>query len=196
MSYRIEFDYAAWRIPAGEVNMPEDQYLVASLGGDNNVISSSGAVARSWSGMCLGNHQQVIRQACDRAQSCEGGSLQLPGRRWIKPEAYIAKVRKLMETAPHISEGYHGEFFRKSFKIYEPKDEIACLQQSNPEITDRLYAFAKPVEKKDWYSEVVKLEWTFAVDIRQMAEFFAVFPFFIKNRYAWNFCSISGPGEK
>lgn len=196
MSHRIEFDFAAWRIPAMDAGTPEDQFVVASLGGDNNVIAQSGAVARKWSANCLGTKRDVIRQACMLAKSCEGGSVQLPGRKWISPENYIARYRRLLDDAPHISEGYKGEWFTKTFLIYQQVDRIETVQQSNPDVIQSLYAFKEPAKKKDWYSEKQMLEWTFTPEPEQLRVFFAALPVFLRDSHAWSFCKIRGPGEK
>lgn len=196
MSHRIEFGFAAWRIPACEAGTSEDQFVAATLGGDNNVITDSGAVARRWSAVCIGTRKDVIRQACRLAQSCEGGSLQLPGRKSITPEAYIARFRRLMEDAPHISDGYKGEWFGKSFKIYEPKERIEAMKETHPEVIAALYSFRDPDTKRDWYSEKDMLEWGFSIDPAQMRQFFSVLPTFLGKGFAWNLCQIRGPGEK
>lgn len=196
MSSRIEFGYAAWRIPGAELGKSEDQFLVAALGGDNNLISQSGAVARSWSAVCIGTHQDVIRQACRLAKSCEGGSVQMPGRRCLTPEAYIAKFRRLMVDAPHISAGYKGEWFGKQFTISESVERIDTLREDHPEEIARLYAYREPTKTQDWYSKADKLGWTFSTDPEEMKLFFSVLPIFLGKVFAWNLAKVRGPGEK
>lgn len=40
MSYRLEYQYAAFRVPAVQIGQQEDRFVVAIEGGDNNVRES------------------------------------------------------------------------------------------------------------------------------------------------------------
>lgn len=55
MSYRIEYDWVAIRLPKERIESAyEDHFILASLGGDNNVYRSDGKRPRRWSCMALG----------------------------------------------------------------------------------------------------------------------------------------------
>ena len=50
MSYRIEYDWVAVRLPKQRIESAyEDHFILASLGGDNNIYSRDGKRPRSWS---------------------------------------------------------------------------------------------------------------------------------------------------
>ena len=60
MSYRIEYDWVAIRLPKERIESAyEDHFILASLGGDNNVYRSDGKRPRRWSCMALGMSWQV-----------------------------------------------------------------------------------------------------------------------------------------
>ena len=99
MSYRIEYQWAAFREPA----VRGDRFVIAIEGGDNNVWTGSKR-ARSWSVCMLGSPHQVLRQAVYFAGACEGGGLK-PGGRDCSPEAYIRRIRRLVEGAGLPSAG-------------------------------------------------------------------------------------------
>lgn len=91
MSYRIEYQWASFL----ERSVRGDRFVVAIEGGDNNVWTGSRR-ARSWSVCMLGSADQVLRQAVYFAGACEGGGLK-PGGRDCSPEAYIRRIRRLIE---------------------------------------------------------------------------------------------------
>jgi hypothetical protein len=93
MSYRIEYQWASFL----ERSARGDRFVIAIEGGDNNVWTG-GKRARSWSVCMLGSADQVLRQAVYFAGACEGGGLK-PGGRNCSPEAYIRRIRRLVEDA-------------------------------------------------------------------------------------------------
>ena len=105
MSYRIEYQWACWRLPAGPRPGSVTRFVVAIEGGDNNLCDAvTGKRARSWDVCMLGSREQVLRQAVDFAGACEGGSLK-PGSRDCTPEAYIRRIRRLVESATTSASG-------------------------------------------------------------------------------------------
>ncbi len=55
MSYRLEYQYAAYRVPAAQIGQQEDRFVVAIEGGDNNVRNSrTGKRARDWEVCMIG----------------------------------------------------------------------------------------------------------------------------------------------
>lgn len=97
MSYRIEYQWACWRLPAGHRPGSVTRFVVAIEGGDNNLCDAvTGKRARSWDVCMLGTASQVLKRAVYFAGACEGGSLK-PGSRDCTPEAYIRRIRRLLE---------------------------------------------------------------------------------------------------
>lgn len=97
MSYRIEYQWTSWKLTAGPDTGGVDRFVVAIEGGDNNLRDAvTGKRARSWEVCMLGSAEQVLKQAVYFAGACEGGSLK-PGSRDCSPEAYIRRIRRLIE---------------------------------------------------------------------------------------------------
>jgi hypothetical protein len=105
MSYRIEYQWASWRLTAGPDTGGVDRFVVAIEGGDNNLRDAvTGKRARSWEVCMLGSAEQVLKQAVYFAGACEGGSLK-PGSRDCSPEAYIRRIRRLIEDSAPPARG-------------------------------------------------------------------------------------------
>lgn len=105
MSYRIEYQWASWKLAASPVLGGADRFVIAIEGGDNNLRDAmTGKRVRSWDVCMLGSREQVLRQAVDFAGACEGGSLK-PGARDCTPEAYIRRIRRLVEGATTSASG-------------------------------------------------------------------------------------------
>lgn len=97
MSYRIEYQWASWKLSASPEGGGIDRFVVAIEGGDNNLRDAvTGKRVRSWDVCMIGSTEQVLRQAVYFAGACEGGSLK-PGSRDCSPEAYIRRIRRLIE---------------------------------------------------------------------------------------------------
>lgn len=106
MSYRLEYQWGAFHIPAASLGLAEDRFVIAIEGGDNNVSHArTGKRARSWDACMIGTKVQVLRQAVYLAGSCDGGSLQ-PHGRYCTPESYIRRIRRLLEGPAHLRRGY------------------------------------------------------------------------------------------
>lgn len=105
MSYRIEYQWASWKLSASTETGGVDRFVIAIEGGDNNLRDAvTGKRVRSWDVCMLGSREQVLRQAVDFAGACEGGSLK-PGSRDCTPEAYIRRIRRLVEDATTSASG-------------------------------------------------------------------------------------------
>ena len=65
----------------------------------------TGKRARSWEVCMLGSAEQVLKQAVYFAGACEGGSLK-PGSRDCSPEAYIRRIRRLIEDDAPPARGW------------------------------------------------------------------------------------------
>ena len=106
MSHRIEYQWACWRVHAspGQGAMP--RFVIAIEGGDNNLCDAvTDKRSRSWDVCMLGTASQVLKRAVYFAGACEGGSLK-PGSRDCTPEAYIRRIRRLIEgEAPAPAQG-------------------------------------------------------------------------------------------
>lgn len=104
MSCRIEYQWACFAITwelCPQLNEP--RFVVAVEGGCSNLFEAQASTGRprrvrGWGIGMIGTHRQVLRYATHVAAACEGGSLK-PGGRACTPEAYIARVRRLMAHA-------------------------------------------------------------------------------------------------
>jgi hypothetical protein len=105
MSYRIEYQWALFRISPQETGLPEERFIVAIEGGDSNLREPrTGRRARSWEVGMIGTSVQVLQRAVQVAAECEGGSLKLHDRD-CTPEAYIRRIRKLLDSPPLTPQG-------------------------------------------------------------------------------------------
>jgi len=104
MSYRIEYAYAIAKEEAQRFPDARDRFVVAVLGGDNNVYETNTKRARSWDVSFFGTEIQVLKRAVYFAGACESGCLK-PGGRSATPEAYISKIRRLLKRAKPLEEG-------------------------------------------------------------------------------------------
>jgi hypothetical protein len=105
MSYRIEYQWASWKLSASPETGGVDRFVIAIEGGDNNLRDAvTGKRVRSWDVCMLGSAVQVLRQAVYLAGACEGGSLK-PGSRDCSPEAYIRRIRRLIEEGAPPARG-------------------------------------------------------------------------------------------
>lgn len=99
MSYRIEYQYHVFRVPSAETGLPQDRFVIAVEGGDNNLYETAARNSRrvrSWGATMIGTADQVLKQAVYFAGACAGGSLKPLGRD-STAEAYITRIRRLIE---------------------------------------------------------------------------------------------------
>ncbi|HEY0847319.1 MAG TPA: hypothetical protein VGE12_18265 [Noviherbaspirillum sp.] len=114
MSYRLEYQWGAFHIPADALGLAHDRFIVAIEGGDNNVRQTkTGKRVRSWDACMIGTAEQVVQQAVYVAGACEGGSLQ-PYGRCCTPEAYIRRIRRLVEGPDYLQQGWWSAQLRVS----------------------------------------------------------------------------------
>lgn len=99
MSYRIEYQWACVPILHGVTHWPgeepEPRFVIAIEGGDNNVWVGNRR-ARDWGVGMIGTKAQILRQATRFAGECESGCLK-PGGRDCTPEAYIGRIRRVLD---------------------------------------------------------------------------------------------------
>lgn len=106
MSYRLEYQWGAFHVPADALGLAADRFIVAIEGGDNNVChSKTGKRARSWEACMIGTKEQVLKQAVYFSGGCESGSIQPHGRN-CTPEAYIRRIRRLVDGPAYLQQGY------------------------------------------------------------------------------------------
>lgn len=128
MSYRLEYQYCAFRIDPVDANLDQPRFVVAVEGGDNNCYSrvrtGSGCRerrSRSWDVCMIGTARQVLKQAVNFAGACEGRSLQPQGKA-CSPEAYIGRIRRLVEK---YSEPPAGSAWFPDVKVPEGHPSVA-----------------------------------------------------------------------
>ncbi|WP_128003009.1 MULTISPECIES: hypothetical protein [Piscinibacter] len=126
MSYRIEYQWACWRLPATPERGSIPRFVVAIEGGDNNLRDAvTGKRARDWDVCMLGSAAQVLKRAVYFAGACEGGSLK-PGSRDSSPEAYIRRIRRLIEADDALPA--HGNWY-PNVRVPEAHPLAAHAQQ-------------------------------------------------------------------
>lgn len=111
MSHWIEYQAASFVIPAGMRGLRATRYVIAMEGGSNNLTerlrNGRERAVRDWYIAMIGSADQVLRQAVKVAGDCEGMSLRLNGRR-TTPEAYIRRVRRLLDSARQDVQAHVG----------------------------------------------------------------------------------------
>ena len=62
MSYRLEYQWGAFHVPAASLGAADDHFVVAIEGGDNNVCDArTDKRSRTWSVCMIGSRVQVLR---------------------------------------------------------------------------------------------------------------------------------------
>lgn len=98
MSTHIIDGIAAVKFPKERTGYSIDYYLIATLGGDNNLIDCrTNKRARSWNPWRAGQHYTCLAWACEFAGDFCGGTIRM-GR--ATPEGFIKACRKCLDTAP------------------------------------------------------------------------------------------------
>ncbi|MDI9688515.1 hypothetical protein [Burkholderia cenocepacia] len=131
MSYRLEYQWAAFLVPGAPIGLSEDRFVIAVEGGDNNVRNArTGRRARSWDACMVGTRNQVLQQAVHLAGACEGGSLQ-PRGRYCTPENYIRRIRRLVDRAKN--EPPHG-YWHLRLRVAQDHAVVAEVRQLGIEV--------------------------------------------------------------
>lgn len=139
MSYRLEYQWAIF--PVHTSLTPATRYLIAIEGGDNNVYNNdTNKRSRRWEVCLLGSATQVLKQAVYLAGACEGGCLK-PRGQWCTPEAYIRRIRCLIEKPPTLPPRSH----------WHPQIEIPV---DHPAV-DFLRPYGWTMTPKTWYGDTV-----------------------------------------
>lgn len=102
MSYRIEYQWAVFRVASSVLDGAEERFVVAIEGGDSNVWIGTHKRAREWEVGMIGTRAQVLKRAVAFASDCERRGLRLSTGP-CTPEAYIRKIRRVLdepEAAP------------------------------------------------------------------------------------------------
>ena len=182
MSTHIVDRLEAVRLTAAETGWIEDIYIVAELGGDNNVRNArTGRRARDWSVTAIGPEWSVIGQACRYAAGCSGGMTKLRGRA-TKPESYIRAYRKALANAALGFQAAAERKLRFTARTRFSADEEQSYQFSQLSKT-------RTPEKTTWYGEPIKV---FHFDLGDPADV----RLWLDNRkeVAWHNAEVSGPG--
>jgi hypothetical protein len=182
MSTHIVDRIEAIRFPKEATGLCHDDYLVAELGGDNNVRDNRGRRARSWSATAIGQEWEVIKQACEFAACCSGGMLKLRGR-VTKPEAYIRAYRKALATAATLEEARRGKglYLRARIRFTEEEKKSWHFQQLAKTRTPRIETpFGEPQSVFD-----------FDLNSREDTNLWLEHC----HRAGWHNAEVDGPGE-
>ena len=105
MSYTIEYNKKVYRKKS--IDRYDDDLLLLIRQGANNCRELNGQRIKSWDLVGYGWNYIIIDKVCERAGSCEGGSLQKAKgyeSERITPEDYLAMYRKKIENAKPIED--------------------------------------------------------------------------------------------
>lgn len=105
----------AVKVPAEKVGMDADQYILLSQVGSSNSYDWNGKRTRSWNVSSMGTKEDILATAIYVAGGFESeglyfGNFGASGS--IKPDAYIAKVRRMIGRAQEMHESLtinHGQ---------------------------------------------------------------------------------------
>jgi hypothetical protein len=76
-----------------------DTWMLLEEGGDNNCyVTATGARARNWSCIAVGEQSDALAAVCTRSAACCGGMLRLAKSAHTEPEGYIKWWRTAMKT--------------------------------------------------------------------------------------------------
>lgn len=100
-------------IPAEKIGYAEDMYLLISLVGSSNSYDFNGRRSRSWAVTSMGDKAAIIAGAIHVAggfagQMCYFGNFGKSGA--IAPDAYISKVRQMLEKANKLDDTFYISF--------------------------------------------------------------------------------------
>lgn len=190
MSYRIEYQFAALRIPGVLLADGIDRFAVCIEGGDNNLYEGSGPHARrsrSWCCSMIGTSDEVMEDACEFASACEGGSLKPLGRD-CTPEAYISRIENTLKKASDIRERSWGVPY------------ISLVYQTEPGSAEDTLLSAIGVTRtvvNGRWDDKPKAEFAFRKDNENdYATFFSVHSKLKKGPQGWAFAKAGCSGSK
>lgn len=187
MSYRLEYQYVGLRIAGSDLNDGIDRYAICVEGGDNNAYTGSGRNARrarSWQVQFLGTQEQILERACSYAAGCEDGQIKPLGK-YSSCEAYLARIRTLMENAGLVDDAYS----RGIYLSLEYTCDIGSYDDQMLSATPIIRS-----EEKAWYSNKTMAKFSFKNDgCNDFRTFFDVFNKLYRDRSGWHFATCSGP---
>lgn len=109
MSSTCIYKEFAIRIPAEEAGQPDDQFILISLVGSSNSYDWSGRRSRRWTISGMGSREDIVAYAIyyaggfERSGTCFGNFGKSGA---ITPDAYIAKVRRMMDRALELDSNF------------------------------------------------------------------------------------------
>ncbi|WP_406625359.1 hypothetical protein [Acidovorax sp. SDU_ACID1] len=176
MSYRIEYQWVAFRVAGLPLGLSEDRFIVAVEGGDNNLYeANSGRRARSWEACMAGTRAQVMKQAVYFAGTCEGGDLKPHGRD-CTPESYIRRIRRLLDdTKDTAREG------RWSPRLRVPRD--------HPAVAELCERGLKPREEQRYGTTCAVLD---DVPAEHLGAYFELVERYAGTLHAWSWFEVYG----
>lgn len=151
----------------------EKNYLLLIRQGSNNCYESNGQRVKMWFLSCYGWNYSVIGKVCERAGSCEGGSLQKADGynfQYITPENYLALYRQKIKNAKPIIELF--EDFDISITLFRkvlPKKEEEKDNWRKEKIDELIRKHKPYTEEVDFYDKKLK---TYYRPIKMLNEFY------------------------
>jgi len=174
MSYTIEYNKKVYRKKS--IDKSDDDLLLLIRQGDNNCREAdTGLRVKDWDLIGYGWNYMIIGKICERAGSCEGGSLQKAKgfeSEYITPENYLAMYRKKIEKAKPIEDllkDFNVEviiYRKENFNEKEKKD----LGWSLEKIDEMLIKYKKDYTLGEYYYD--KSVKTFRKKINSLDEFY------------------------
>jgi hypothetical protein len=175
MSTHIVDRIVAIKFPKDTTGHYADQFLVAELGGDNNVTDNRGRRARTWSATAIGQEWEIIGQACQFAAGCSGGMVKLRGR-VTKPESYIRAYRKAIAEAKSLTES--------ELRIVA---RIQFIGSTDNYAYKELAKFKTPRIEKLWGDNATIFDFALPSELATWLQH--------RKQPAWHCAEVSGPGE-
>lgn len=128
MSSTCIYKEFAVRIPAEQAGQPDDQFILISLVGSSNSYDWSGRRSRRWSITAMGSRETIVAYAIyyaggfGRSGTCFGNFGKSGA---ITPDAYIAKVRRMMDRATELDANFCVFYGNLLLRIKASSGEIS-----------------------------------------------------------------------
>lgn len=178
MSYEIIYQTKVMTERHESVDGGETKFVYCIEAGSNNCYDSRNRRSRSWQVIALGSFDEVLRQMVKMSGSCEGGMLK-PGGRDATPEAFIKRVRSLLNKA--LKDGEAGP----TGGWWAPSVRVDDADEATVQVVKGLGA---TLVEDQWYGQR-RVRADFGDD---KAAFWSFVRGQSRNKYGWQFANVHG----
>ena len=178
MSYRIEYDWVAVRLPKQRIESAYEHHFPVHA-----------KRPRSWSCMAFGMHWEVMQRAVEFSAACEGGSLK-PHGRWVKPESYIARMRRVVDEAWFLDDA-RSRGFRLSLCI--DIDVRKMRDRYDAECLEKFRASRSGIALQGNGDGIERF--ILSIDDDADLSAFARYHWLSESKSLWRKIEVAGPGE-